>query len=54
MSTEQAAIKAGLTKIEAFIGNANAVAQAYYERIGFKTYRHTGAATCKVWTRPER
>lgn len=27
--------------------------QAYYEGIGFETYRHK-TAVCKVWTRPER
>lgn len=52
-ASKQAAISTGLTKIEAFIGNANAVAQAYYERMGFKTYRHTETAICKVWARPE-
>jgi len=52
-SSAQAALEAGLTKIEAFIGKENAVAQAYYEQIGFATYRHTEAAVCKVWTRRE-
>jgi len=52
-ATTQAASKSGLTKIEAFIGKDNAVALAYYERMGFETYRRTEAAVCKVWTRQE-
>jgi GNAT superfamily N-acetyltransferase len=52
-SSEQAAIEAGLSKIEAFIGKDNAVAQAYYERMGFETYRQTVAALRKVWARRE-
>ncbi|MFP3547160.1 hypothetical protein SB748_27455 [Rhizobium sp. SIMBA_035] len=39
-----------MTKIEAFIGKDNAVAHAYYEQMGFETYRQTEAAVCKVWT----
>ncbi|WP_312992663.1 GNAT family N-acetyltransferase [Rhizobium populisoli] len=50
-SSEQAATEAGLSKIEAFIGKDNAVAQAYYERMGFETFRQTEAAVCKVWAR---
>jgi len=53
-ASERAALDAGLTNIEAFIGKDNTVAQAYYERMGFDTYRHTETAVCKVWTRPER
>jgi GNAT superfamily N-acetyltransferase len=49
-SSREAALAAGLTKIEAFIGNDNTVAQAYYERMGFETYRHTDKAVCKAWT----
>lgn len=49
--SRQAAIEAGLSKIEAFIGKGNLVAQSYYERMGFETYRHTDTAVCKVWTR---
>lgn len=52
-SSEQAAIEAGLSQIEAFIGKDNAVPQAYYERMGFETYRQTEAAVCKVWARRE-
>jgi GNAT superfamily N-acetyltransferase len=50
-ASEQAAIDFGLTKIEAFIRRDNAVAQAYYERMGFRTYRHTDVAVCKAWIR---
>lgn len=52
-SSEQAAIDAGLTKIEAFIGKDNTVAQRYYEQMGFEPSRRTESAVCKVWTRPE-
>ncbi|WP_245484998.1 GNAT family N-acetyltransferase [Rhizobium leguminosarum] len=48
--TRQAAIEAGLEKIEAFIGIGNEVAQAYYERMGFRTYRTTETAVCKCWS----
>ncbi|MFK0332810.1 GNAT family N-acetyltransferase [Rhizobium sp. NPDC090275] len=49
--SREAAIEAGLSKIEAFIGKDNIVAQSYYERLGFETFRHTDTAVCKVWTR---
>ena len=48
--TSAAAIEAGLEKIEAFIAKENHIAQAYYERMGFRTYRMTEKAVCKVWT----
>ena len=48
--TRQAAIEAGLSDIEAFIGHANIAAQAYYESIGFRTYRTTAEAVCKRWS----
>ncbi len=48
--TRRAAIEAGLTKIEAFISLSNEAAQAYYERMGFETYRHTDTAVCKCWS----
>lgn len=48
--TKRAAIDAGLTKIEAFIGIGNEVAQAYYERMGFRTYRTTETSVCKCWS----
>jgi ribosomal protein S18 acetylase RimI-like enzyme len=48
--TQEEAIEAGLEKIEAFIGHGNDTAQAYYERMGFKTYRTTETAVCKCWS----
>ncbi len=45
--TKQAAAKAGLEKIEAFIGEKNAEGQAYYEKMGFRTYRLADGAVCK-------
>jgi predicted GNAT family acetyltransferase len=48
--TRRVALDAGLTNIEAFISNDNAVAHAYYERMGFKTYRRTDTAECKSWS----
>jgi GNAT superfamily N-acetyltransferase len=48
--TRRVALDAGLTNIEAFISNDNAVAQAYYEKMGFKTYRWTDTAQCKSWS----
>ncbi len=49
-ATRAAAIEAGLEKIEAFIGKDNHIAQAYYERMGFRTYRTTDVAVCKLWS----
>jgi GNAT superfamily N-acetyltransferase len=49
-TTRQAAIEAVLEKIEAFIGMGNEVAQAYYERMGFRTYRTTETSVCKCWS----
>ncbi|WP_105009427.1 GNAT family N-acetyltransferase [Rhizobium leguminosarum] len=48
--TRQAAIDTGVTKIEAFIGLDNAAAQAFYESVGFRTYRQTHSAVCKCWS----
>lgn len=45
--TKRAAAEAGLEKIEAFIGEKNAEGQAYYDKIGFVTYRLTEGAVCK-------
>jgi ribosomal protein S18 acetylase RimI-like enzyme len=45
--TKAAAIAAGLDRIEAFIGTGNAEGQAYYERMGFRTYRLAQDAVCK-------
>lgn len=52
-ASRKAAIEAGLTKIEAFIGKDNKIAQSYYERMGFETYRQTDTAVCKAWTSDE-
>lgn len=49
-ATRQAASEAGLTRIEAFITSSNLAAQAFYESIGFRTYRTTDIAVCKCWT----
>ena len=49
-ATREAAIEAGLGKIEAFIGKDNHIAQAYYERMGFRTYRTTETAVSKLWS----
>ncbi|MEB2843997.1 GNAT family N-acetyltransferase [Rhizobiales bacterium RZME27] len=45
--TKRAAAEAGLAKIEAFIGEKNAEGQAYYEKMGFVTYRLAEGAVCK-------
>ncbi|MCC0044191.1 MAG: GNAT family N-acetyltransferase [Brucellaceae bacterium] len=46
-ATREAALKARLPAIEAFIGNENREAIAYYESMGFVTYRHAEGAVCK-------
>ena len=38
---------AGLPAIEAYIGAENAEGQAYYEAMGFRTYRYAEGAVCK-------
>ncbi|TWF43982.1 GNAT family N-acetyltransferase [Neorhizobium alkalisoli] len=48
--TRRAALDAGLAKIEAYIATDNAVALAYYEKMGFKTYRRTETSECKCWS----
>ncbi|MGE7369887.1 N-acetyltransferase family protein [Neorhizobium sp. NPDC001467] len=45
--TRPAAIAAGLASIEAFIGENNQDGQAYYDRMGFVTYRLADGAVCK-------
>ena len=45
--TLRAARKAGVPAIEAFIGQANAAGQAYYDAMGFVEYRRTDGAICK-------
>lgn len=47
--TKAAAIDAGIEAIEAFIGEANLEAQAYYEKMGFRTYRPADGAVCKAY-----
>jgi GNAT superfamily N-acetyltransferase len=47
--TKLAAEEAGLEKIEAFIGEKNAEGQAYYEKMGFGTYRLAEGAVCKCF-----
>lgn len=47
--TRLAAATAGLERIEAFIGEKNAEGQAYYEKMGFVTYRLAEGAVCKCY-----
>jgi ribosomal protein S18 acetylase RimI-like enzyme len=49
-TTKAAALEAGLGHIEACIGSSNLEAQAYYEKMGFQTYRETEGSVCKRWT----
>ena len=46
--TLAAAREAGLDQIDATIGKSNALGLAYYEAIGFRTYRTTDTAICKT------
>ncbi len=48
-TTLRAAKEAGLTKIDATIGKDNKLGLAYYEAMGFVTYRTTSSAICKVF-----
>lgn len=48
-ATREAARKAGLTRIEAFIGAGNETALSYYEAMGFRTYREAEGAVPKVF-----
>lgn len=48
-ATKQAAIAAGLTKIDATIGKDNTVGLYYYEKLGFRTYRELPAAIGKCY-----
>ena len=50
IETVKAARAAGLIAIDASIGKDNAVAQAYYEAMGFRTYRETERTVCKAFT----
>lgn len=48
-ASREAARSAGIDKIEAYIGITNVGAQAYYEAMGFRTYRVTDDAICKCF-----
>lgn len=48
-ATREAARTVGLTTIEAYIGARNSEAQAYYEAMGFRTYRHANGAVVKAY-----
>ncbi len=48
-ATLEAAKKAGLKDIDASIGADNALGLAYYEGIGFRTYRTTEDRICKAY-----
>lgn len=48
-ATHEAAVEAGLTKIDATIGADNADGLAYYEAIGFRTYRTPEGKICKCF-----
>jgi GNAT superfamily N-acetyltransferase len=47
-ATRAMAEAAGLSRIDATIGAANAEGLAYYEALGFRTWRKTGSAVGKV------
>ncbi|WP_405402198.1 GNAT family N-acetyltransferase [Paracoccus sp. Ld10] len=47
--TKAAARNAGLETIEAYIASTNVAGQAYYEKIGFRTYRTADGSTCKCY-----
>jgi GNAT superfamily N-acetyltransferase len=49
-ATVAAAREAGLPAIEAYIGEENGAALDYYGAVGFKIYRRSGTAICKVLT----
>jgi L-amino acid N-acyltransferase YncA len=49
-STIAAARRAGLPAIDATIADDNALGLAYYESMGFRTYRHAAGMTSKVYT----
>lgn len=48
-ATRNAAGRVGLKKIDASIGADNALGQAYYEAMGFRTYRTPEGLVCKVY-----
>ena len=47
VSTGEAACRARLSMIEAYIQENNVEGVAYYEAIGFRTYRHEEGVVCK-------
>jgi ribosomal protein S18 acetylase RimI-like enzyme len=47
-ATLEAARKAELPAIEAYIGEQNDAALAYYESLGFRTYRRSDGVVCKA------
>lgn len=47
--TKDAGRSAGLENIEAFISATNVEGQAYYEKMGFRTYRIAEGAICKCY-----
>lgn len=47
--TAKRARQHGLVRIDATIGQTSAGAIAYYEAMGFRTYRHTKTAVCKCY-----
>jgi len=49
-ATRAAARRAGLTRIDASIAADNALGQAYYDAIGFRTYRTPPGLVCKVYS----
>ncbi|WP_227284552.1 GNAT family N-acetyltransferase [Boseongicola sp. H5] len=51
-ASREAAIAAGLRKIDATIGADNSLGLAYYEAMGFRTYRRTDSAICKCYELP--
>ena len=48
--TREAARRAGIRKIDAFIAEENAEGLAYYEAMGFRTYRTPPGKICKCYT----
>jgi GNAT superfamily N-acetyltransferase len=48
-ATRAVAMAAGLDRIDATIGSGNAEGLAYYEALGFRTWRERGSAVCKVF-----
>lgn len=48
-ASKQAALEAGIEKIDASIGTNNPTAQRYYEALGFRTYRESDGMIQKVF-----